>query len=49
MDGAVVYASDIDTAMDAVASFEITASGTKTFTVYLDGVLSDTFEKEFIP
>ena len=49
MDGQVVFASNIDTAMDATASFEVTASGAKTFTVYIDGVLEDTFVKEFVP
>lgn len=47
MDGAVIYQENADTAMKSSVSFTVTASGTKTLSVYLDGVLTDTMVKEF--
>ena len=49
MDGSVIYAGDVDATMQTAVSFPVTSSGTKSFSVYLDGVLADTFEKEFTP
>lgn len=46
MDGKLVYGEDVDTALESV-SFEITASGTKTFSVYVNGTLDHTFVEEF--
>ena len=49
MDGRVVYAGDVDTAMEASVTFDVTASGSKTLVVYINGVLEETIEKEFVP
>lgn len=48
MDGELVYGSDVDTSMEIV-SFTVTASGTKTFSVYVNGSLDHTFKEEFKP
>lgn len=47
MDGAVIYQENADTAMKSSVSFSATSSGTKTLSVYFDGVLSDTIVKDF--
>ncbi|MGE4275798.1 MAG: Stk1 family PASTA domain-containing Ser/Thr kinase [Lawsonibacter sp.] len=47
MDGIVIYQENADTAMKSSVSFTVTSSGTKTLSVYFDGVLSDTIVKEF--
>ncbi|MEA4932457.1 MAG: Stk1 family PASTA domain-containing Ser/Thr kinase [Lawsonibacter sp.] len=47
MDGSVIYQENADTAMKSSVSFSVTASGTKTLSIYMDGVLTDTMVKEF--
>ena len=48
MDGDVVYAGDVDPAMESSVTFTVTTTGTRMFTVYVDGALYSTFTKEFV-
>ena len=47
MDGTVVYEHDEDAAMNSVVTIQLTASGTKTLSVFYDGVLGETITVEF--
>ena len=48
MDGEVVYAGNVDPSMEASVTFTVTTTGTRLFTVYVDGALYSTFTKEFV-
>ena len=49
MDGDLIHIENVDTAMTTAIEFEVTASGTKDLTVYIDGALYKTIKKEFVP
>jgi len=49
MDGDLIHIENVDTAMTSAIEFEVTASGTKDLTVYIDGALYKTIKKEFVP
>jgi len=49
MDGDLIHIENVDTAMTSAIEFEVTASGTKDLTIYIDGALYKTIKKEFVP